>query len=263
MSAHRGAPLPIPGLELAGDVAGFGWRVLAGLPRTRAYLGEVLRQIALLMTGSTAVIVFACLLVGQSCGLESAYLARAISTPSLAAGATFGCAVLYIVPFLFGFVLAAKVGCGFVAEIGAMRVAEELDALDVMGVDSIAFVAGARMLAALVALPVIYVLAIAAADLGGYLQAALRFGDVSMGTYTTYRYAFFGSTDLLLSAAQGLVIALVVMTVALYYGFTARGGPVEVGIATARSMTVNLVLVTLVNLVFVVLFLLKARLPIA
>jgi phospholipid/cholesterol/gamma-HCH transport system permease protein len=253
----------LPGFELAGELVTFGWRALRALPRARAYAGEVLRQIALLASGSTMVIVFACFLVGQSCGLEAAYLARAISTPSLAAGATFGCAVLYIVPFLFGFVLAAKVGCGFVAEIGAMRVSEEIDALETLGISSLVYVVSARLLAAALLLPFVYLLAIAAADFGGFIQAGLRFADVSAGTYQTYRFAFFGPSDLILSLLQGLVIATVVTTVALYYGFTVRGGPVEVGVATAKSMTVNLVLVTWVNLVFVVLFLLKGRIPLA
>lgn len=253
----------IPGLELAGDISRFAWQALRRMPSATMFGGEVLRQMGLLAAGSSLVIVFACLLVGQSCGLESAYVARALSTPSFAAGATFGCAVLYIVPFLFGFVLAAKVGCGFVAEIGAMQVTDEVDALEVMGIDAMVYIVAARMLASALMLPIIYLLAIAAADLGGYLQAAVRFDDISAGTYATYRYAFFGPSDIVLSLAQGLTMSIVVTSVALYYGYHARGGPVEVGVATARSMAVNLVLVTYVNLVFVVLFLLKARLPIA
>jgi phospholipid/cholesterol/gamma-HCH transport system permease protein len=132
-----------------------------------------------------------------------------------------------------------------------------------MAIDSMVFIVGVRLLAGAVMLPIIYMLAIAAADLGGYLQAAVRFNDISQGTYETYRYAFFGPSDIVLSLAQGLVISTVVMCVALYYGYSVRGGPVEVGVATARSMEVNLVLVTSVNLVFVVMFLLKARIPIA
>ena len=253
----------IPGLELAGEIASFGWGAIKRAPRASRFGAEVLRQMGLLAAGSSMIIIIACLLVGQSCGLESAYVARALSTPAFAAGATFGCSVIYIVPFLFGFILAAKVGCGFVAEIGAMQVTEEIDALEVMGLDSMVYIVASRMLAASLMLPIIYLMAIAASDLGGYLQAAVRFNDSSAGTYDTYRYAFFGPSDILLSLAQGLTMSVVVMSVALYYGYNARGGPVEVGLATAKSMTVNLVLVTYVNLVFVVLFLLKARLPIA
>lgn len=260
MSARRH---PLPAFELIGEISVFAGRALRGVPRAGRYLSDVLREIAILVTGSSMVVTFACLLIGQSCGLEASYLGRAIGAPVLAAGATFGCAVLYVVPFLFGFVIAAKVGCGFVAEIGAMRVSEEIDALDVMGIDSLVYVVSTRLLAGIVALPIMYVLAIGAADLGGYLQVAVRFDDLSAGTYATYRYAFFGSGDVLLSLAQGFAISLIVMTVSLYYGYTASGGPVGVGIATARSMTVNLVLVTWVNLVFVILFLLRERVPIA
>lgn len=253
----------VPGFELAGDVSRFAWTAMRKVPRARHFGGEVLRQMATLAAGSAMVIVFACFMVGQSCGLESSYLSRALSTPAIGGAATFGCAVLYIVPFLFGFVLAAKIGCGFVAEIGAMRVNDEVDALEVMGVDSMVFIVSARLLAGSLMLPIIYMLAIAASDLGGFLQAAVRFNDTSAGTYETYRYAFFGPSDIVLSLTQGLVISTVVMCVALYYGYSVRGGPVEVGVATAKSMAVNLVLVTWVNLVFVVMFLLKARIPIA
>lgn len=253
----------IPGVESVGAIVRFALAGLRAVPATRRMGSEILRQIGLLCAGSAPVIMVVCFLAGQSCGLESAYLARSLSTPSLGAAATFGCAVVYIVPFLFGFVLAAKVGCGFVAELGAMRVHEEVDALDVMGISSLVYLVAVRMVAATLALPVIYVLAIGSSDLGGWLQSAVRFDDASQGTYETYRYAFFGSTDVLLSLAQGLTISTTVISVALYFGYTVRGGPVEVGIATARSMAVNLVAVTFVNFVFVVLFLLKARVPVA
>jgi phospholipid/cholesterol/gamma-HCH transport system permease protein len=249
--------------ELAGSVTRFAWRAMRGMPRARAYGGEVLRQIGILATGSTIVVMLATLMVGQSCGLESSFLGRSIGTPSIAPAATFGCSVLYVVPFLFGFILAAKVGCGFVAEIGAMRVSDEIDALEVIGIDSMVYIVSARMLAGTLFLPVMYMLAIGMADLGGFIQTGIRFHDISRGTYNVYQYAFYGPTDVLLSLAQGLVISAVVMSVALYYGYNVRGGPVEVGVATAKSMAVNLVLVTWVNLVFVILFLLKPRIPIA
>jgi phospholipid/cholesterol/gamma-HCH transport system permease protein len=125
------------------------------------------------------------------------------------------------------------------------------------------FIVSARLLAGTLFLPVMYLLALGASDLGGFLQSGVRFHQISLGTYNTYQYSFFGPVDLLISFAQGLTISAVVMTVALYYGYNVRGGPVEVGVATAKSMSVNLVLVTWVNLVFVILFTLRPRIPIA
>jgi phospholipid/cholesterol/gamma-HCH transport system permease protein len=160
-------------------------------------------------------------------------------------------------------VLAAKVGCGLVAEIGAMRIREEIDAIDVLGIDSKVYLVSVRMLASTIMLPFLYCLSVAAAELGAYIQSFLRFHDVSAGTYASYAFAFFTPTDLLLSLGQGLTISVVVIGVALYLGYNVRGGPVEVGVATARSMGISLVAVTLVNLVWVLMFLLRPRVPIA
>jgi phospholipid/cholesterol/gamma-HCH transport system permease protein len=241
----------------------FGLRIIRLAPKVQMYAGEVLRQAGLVVTGSTLVIVFVTFLAGQSCGLESSFLARALSTPTLGPAASFGCAVVYVVPFLFGFVLAAKVGCGFVAEIGAMRVRDEVDALDVLGTPSMVYLVAVRMVAAMLTLPFIFMLAIGSAELGVYVQSLGRFHDVSLGEFAVYHFSFYKPRDLMLSLLQGLTISAVVMVTSLYYGYSVRGGPVEVGVATARSMATNLVLVTTINGVFIVLFLLTPRLPIA
>ena len=150
----------IAGLELLGGVLRFGAAAVRRIPRARHHAGDVLHEIATLVTGTTLVVLAGCVMVGQSCGLESAYVARATSTPTLAPSATFGCAVVYVVPFFFGFILAAKVGCGFVAELGAMRVNDEVDALEVMGIDSITYLVSTRLLASTLVMPIIYTLAI-------------------------------------------------------------------------------------------------------
>jgi phospholipid/cholesterol/gamma-HCH transport system permease protein len=217
----------------------------------------------ILATGSALVLMFVSFLAGQACGLESAFVARALAVPPVGPGASFACSELYIVPFLYGFVLAAKVGCGLVAEIGAMRIREEIDAIDVLGVDSRVYLVSVRMFAATVMLPFLYILSVAAAELGAYIQSFIRFHDVSAGTYANYAFAFFSPTDLLLSLGQGLTISIVVISVALYLGYNVRGGPVDVGVATARSMAVNLVAVTVVNLVWVLMFLVKPQVPVA
>lgn len=253
----------LPGVSTVGAMALLGARTVRSAPKVVPYGSEVLRQCALLISGSTLVIVVVTFLAGQSCGLESSFLTRALSTPTLGASASFGCAVVYVVPFLYGYVLAAKVGCGFVAEIGAMRVREEVDALDVLGIDSRVYLLAVRLVAAMLTLPFVYLLSIGAAEVGVYLQSLGRFGDVSPGEFAVYHFSFYNPRDLILSFAQGLTISTLVISVSLYYGYTVRGGPVEVGVATARSMATNLMLVTTINCVYIVLFLITPRLPIA
>jgi phospholipid/cholesterol/gamma-HCH transport system permease protein len=266
MSAVRArvsAGRELPGVLGVGAVVRFVVSGVRGYPRALRYGTELVRQMAILATGSAMVLMFVSFLAGQSCGLESAYVARALSAPPLGPGAAFACSVVYIVPFRFGFVLAAKVGCGLVAELGAMRIREEIDAIDVLGINSMTYLVSVRMLASTLILPFLYCLSVASAELGAYVQSFIRFHDVSSGTYSEYAFSAFTPTDLFLSLGQGLVISTVVIGVALYLGYNVRGGPVEVGMATARSMGVSLVLVTLVNLIWVLLFLLKARVPIA
>jgi phospholipid/cholesterol/gamma-HCH transport system permease protein len=242
-------------LQAAGDVAGFALRLARSLPQVRPYLGETLRQGAFIATGSTLVIVTIAFLAGGSCGLESSSLARAFGTAPVAGGFSAWCTLREVVPFVFGYVLAAKVGCGFVAELGAMRVAEEVDALEGMGVRTLAYLAGTRLIGCLLALPAAYVLSIASAYSAAYLMSVERFGDVSPGTWRLFFLTFQDWGDLVYSLVKGALISVFVIVVALHHGYGLRGrGPVDVGVATARSMATNIVGVTIISMVGTLIF---------
>jgi phospholipid/cholesterol/gamma-HCH transport system permease protein len=232
-----------------GDIAIFTWRSFGQLRRWRSFAGEALRQAALIATGSVLVICVIAFLAGGSCGLESSSLARAFGARPIAAGFSSWCTLREVVPFVFGYILAAKVGCGIVAELGAMRINEEIDALDAMGVRSLAYLVGSRLAACALVLPIAYVLAIASSYLAAWLMSAERFHDVSGGTWSLFFYLFQDPLDLVYSVIKGLVIAIFVIATSLYFGYTVRGGPTDVGVATARSMAVNIIAVTLISTV--------------
>jgi phospholipid/cholesterol/gamma-HCH transport system permease protein len=235
-------------LYAAGDLARFTWRALAQLRHVRLFAGEALRQAALIATGSVFVILAIAFLAGGSCGLESSTLARSFGTRPIGAGFSSWCTLREVIPFVFGYILAAKVGCGIVAELGAMQATEEVEAMEAMGIRSLAFLVTSRMVAAVIVLPATYLLAIGSSYLAAYLMSAKRFGDVSGGTWSLFFYLFQDPTDLVYSLVKGLVISAFVIATALYYGYTVRGGPSEVGIATARSMAVNIIAVTAISM---------------
>ena len=241
-------------LGLVGDVAAFSWRAAGQARHARELGAEIVRQAALIATGSTAVIMAIAFLAGGSCGLESTALARSFGVDPVAGGFSTWCTLREVVPFVFGYILAAKVGCGMVAELGAMRVAEEVDAIDVMGVRSIAYLVTTRMIAAIIVLPIAYALAVGSSYLAAYLMSVERFGDVSQGTWELFFYNFQDPIDLLYSAIKGLTIAAFVICTSLYFGYHVRGGPIEVGTATARSMGVNIIGVTLISMVGTLIF---------
>ncbi|MEA2293908.1 MAG: phospholipid/cholesterol/gamma-HCH transport system permease protein [Solirubrobacteraceae bacterium] len=256
MRFPRRDPLPPPrgALATVGEVGSFAVRLARDVPRTRRYGGEILRQAAIVASGSTLVICVIAFLAGGSCGLESSALARSFGTAPIAAGFSAWCTLREVVPFVFGYVLAAKVGCGLVAELGAMRVDEEVDALDAMSIRSLAYLGGTRLLGCALVLPAAYVLAIASAYGAAAMMSLGRFHDVSGGTWESFFLLFQDPTDLLFSGLKALAISAWVVTVSLSYGYGVRGGPVDVGVATARSMAVNIIGVTFISTAGTLLF---------
>jgi phospholipid/cholesterol/gamma-HCH transport system permease protein len=234
-------------LRTSGDVLRFTLRVAGEMRHLRPFMGEVLRHAGILATGSVLVLMSISFLSGSTCGLEMNVISRTFGVDPLSAGFVELCTFREITPFVFGYILAAKVGCGIVAELGAMRVSEEVDALETMGVHSVRHLLATRMLAAGLALPIAYMLCLGAAGLASYMQIVLRFGDISGGTYDFVFFNWFRPLEFVVILLKAGLMSAFAISTALYFGYHVRGGPVEVGMATARSMAVNLIGITVIN----------------
>lgn len=237
-------------LETLGAMAKFCGRILFDVLTLRVlrFSGEVLRQCGVLILGSTLVIWALVFFVGLQCGVEGAYLTKAQGASAYAGMFTALCDLREIVPYGFGYMMAAKVGTGIVAELGAMRISDEIDALEVMGFDSILFLCATKLLASWLVLPFIYVAAIGAGFFASYLAVVVQVGEVSSGGYNLIFWAFQNPPDLLFSVIKAMTMGTVVVLVGCYYGFHVTGGPVGVGTATAKSMALNIVLVHLIGM---------------
>ena len=227
---------------VVGEMADFSWRVVRRVPvSVRRYFVEVVRQSTILAEGSVLIVMVMVFAFGLVTGVNSVYAARLVGAPSISAlGPTLG-GLRELTPYAFGYMMAAKVSTGYVAEIGTMRITDELDALDVMGLDSVAYICSSRVLATWIVLPLIYGTAVVIAFIGAYLAIVVQAAQVSAGAYLRLFWEFQSPADLLFSAAKGMLMGTFVVLVGVYYGFKVRGGPVEVGAATARAMIVNLV----------------------
>ena len=147
-----------------GDIVKFCARVVGevfGL-RVFRFFGEALRQAGLLILSSTLVIWGLIFIIGLQCGIEGAYFNRAVGSPAYAGVFAAWCDLRELVPYAFGYMMAAKVGTGIVAEIGSMRISDEVDALEVMGISSMTFLCATRLLAAWLVLPFMYLAGIGA-----------------------------------------------------------------------------------------------------
>jgi phospholipid/cholesterol/gamma-HCH transport system permease protein len=233
-----------------GDIVKFSARVFGEIFRGRVFrfFGEALRQAGVLIVGSTIVIWSLCFIIGLQCGIEGSYLNRSIGAPAYAGVFAAWCDLRELVPYAFGYMMAAKIGTGLVAEIGAMRITDEIDALEVMGISSMTFLCATRLLAAFMVLPFMYLAAVGAGFIASYLAVVQQIGEVSSGGFFLIFWMFQNPPDLLYSLVKGMAMATVIVLVGCYYGYTASGGPVGVGTATAKSMVLNTVAIHLVGM---------------
>ncbi|MFY9265099.1 MAG: ABC transporter permease [Solirubrobacterales bacterium] len=243
-------------LEAFGRVVKFGAEVVGDIygGRVATFFGEALRQAGVLIIGSSIVIWTLMYVIGLECGIQGAYALRAFGAPAYAGVFTAWCDLREVAPMAFGWMMAAKVGTGIVAELGSMRINDEIDALEVMGIDSVLFLAATRLLAAWIVLPFMYIIGIGGAFFASYVAVVHQIGDVSSGSYSLIFWLFQNPPDLLFSLVKAMLMATGIVIVGCYYGYNVTGGPVGVGVATAKSMVANIVIVHLVGMMGTVFF---------
>jgi phospholipid/cholesterol/gamma-HCH transport system permease protein len=244
------------GSSLIADIGGitvFGFGVLKSIPEVRHYGTEVFRQAGIIILKSTFIIWFMMCMLAAEIGLEAHYLLAQLGAGGYTA--VFSSTGDYTVaPEMWGWILSAKVGCGLVAELGSMRISEEIDALEVMGFDSRVYLVTTRVLAMIVVTPFLFVTGTGLMYILGYYLNVDVLHSVSAGGYLSVFWAFTTQQDLILSLVMGAIMGILIVIVGCYYGYNASGGPVGVGKATAKSMVINLVIVSVLGAVFQQLF---------
>jgi phospholipid/cholesterol/gamma-HCH transport system permease protein len=241
---------PYAALIAFGEASRFCGRIVWKILNLRVFrfIGETIRQAGILITGSMIIIVGLVFILGLQCGIEGAYFTAAQGAPAYSGVFSAWCDLREITPYAFGYMMAAKVGTGIVAELGAMRISEEIDALEVMGIDSMTFLCGTRLLAAWLVLPFMYIAGIGAAFLASDIAVVQQIGYVSSGGYQLIFWQFQSPPDFLYSLIKAMFMATAIVLVGCYYGYNASGGPVGVGRATAKSMVLNIVLVHIIGM---------------
>jgi len=219
--------VPRDWLSSLGEIAKFCGRILFEVlgGRVLRFFGEALRQAGILILSSTIVIWGLVFIIGLQCGIEGAYFNRAVGSPAYAGVFAAWCDLRELMPYAFGYMMSAKVGTGLVAEIGAMRISDEIDALEVMGINSLVFLCATRLLAAWLVLPFVYIAAVGAGFFASYLAVVQQIGEVSSGGFFLIFWMFQNPPDLLYSVIKGMAMATVIVLVGCYYGYTASGGP--------------------------------------
>src|SRR6201991_1739834 len=155
--------------------------------------------------------------------------------------------VRIVAPIIAGIALAATIGAGTTAQLGAMRIAEEIDAVEAMAVHSVSYLVSTRLGAGMIAIIPLYSLSLLTAFFSPRTLTVSVNGQ-SGGLYDHYFNTFLIPNDLLWSFAQAIVMAIAVMLVHTHYGYNASGGPVGVGIAVGKAVRTSLIVVVIITL---------------
>jgi phospholipid/cholesterol/gamma-HCH transport system permease protein len=232
------------GLDDLGQMAWFAMVAIGNIPHALSrYRKETLRLIAQIGMGTGAMALSGSSLVAIQ-GFAS------LGNIGVEAFTGFFAALINVriaAPVVTGIAMAATVGAGATAELGAMRISEEIDALEVMGIKSISFLATTRIMAGLVVIIPLYAMAMIASFLSPQITTTVLYGQ-SNGTYDHYFRTFLRPDDVFWSFLEAIIITVVVMITHCFYGYNAGGGPVGVGEAVGRSMRFSLVSVQVVVL---------------
>jgi phospholipid/cholesterol/gamma-HCH transport system permease protein len=242
------------GHQLAFYGRAFGWTGRT-LHRYRKEILRLLSEVslgsgALALIGGTVVVVgFLTAAAGVEVGLQGY-----TSLGNIGVSALSGFVAAYVntreaAPAIAGIALTATVGAGFTAQLGAMRVSEEIDALEVMAIPSIPYLVTTRVIAGLLAVVPLYAVAVVMSYASTRVVVTVFFGQ-SSGNYQHYFTTFLIPADILWSFLKAAIMALIVISVCCYYGFHASGGPAGVGTAVGRAVRTSLIAVMVVDLLF-------------
>ncbi|MFD1826114.1 MlaE family ABC transporter permease [Mumia zhuanghuii] len=236
----------------------FHGQVIAAIPTAiRRYPKEVLKLLSEVSFGSGAlaviggtvgVMVGMSLFVGTVVGMQGYAALDQIGTSTLNGFISAYFNTREIAPLVAALALSATVGAGFTAQLGAMRISEEIDALQVMGVGAVPFLVSTRVVAGFIAIIPLYVIGLLTSYAGSRIVTVFFRGQ-SAGTYDHYFNLFLPPIDILLSFAKVLVFAVLIILIHCRLGFKASGGPAGVGTAVGHSVRRSIVTVAVLDLV--------------
>ena len=248
--------VPVAAFDSLGDQLAFHLRAIRWIPQTLVhYRKEVLRLIAevtfgvgvlAVLGGTIGVIVMMSGFTGVVVGLQGYAALDQIGASVLTGFLSAYVNTREVAPLVASLALSATVGCGFTAQLGAMRISEEIDALEVMAIPSVPYLVTTRIIAGFVAVIPLYVVGLLASYLATRGVNTIVQGQ-STGSFDHYFYMFLPPEDVIYSFVKVIIFAFVLVMIHCYYGFTATGGPAGVGVAVGRAVRTTIVVVALLD----------------
>jgi phospholipid/cholesterol/gamma-HCH transport system permease protein len=241
---------PADRLAELGDQLSLYARAIAWIPHTvaryRKEIGRLLAEVSfgtgalIVILGTAGVMASLSLFVGSLVGLQGFRALDSLGVEALTGFITAYFNTRDIAPLVAAAALTATLGAGFTAQLGAMRISEEIDALEVMAVPSVPFLITTRVIAGVLAIIPMYTIGLLMSFTASRLNVTLVNG-LPGGTYDHYFDLFLPVSDVLYSFLKVIVFAFVIILIHCHYGYRARGGPAGVGVAVGRSVRLSIV----------------------
>src|SRR5687768_925198 len=262
--ARRMAATMGDGFEEIGKQLSFYVRILGQIPQifTRGYTKLLFALISDIAIGAGAIIVGGGMVfvifsmsffTGTEVGLQGFKGLEQIGAEAFTGLVGSFANTREVTPLIAGVAFAAQVGAGFTAELGAMRISDEIDALEVMSVPSKPYLIATRVTAAVIAIIPLYLISLFASFWATKLVST-RFFGLSEGVYDYYFRLYLPVQDVVFSLVKAMIFATVVALIHCYYGYNASGGPAGVGVAVGRAIRLSIVAVVVLNLVLSLVF---------
>lgn len=250
-------------LAQLGDFATFSGRTMLAIPATVVhYHREALRQLKDIAWGSGAIIVgggtigvmvLLALSAGTSLGIEGFNGLEIVGLAPLTGFVSASANTRELAPLIAALALASQVGCRFTAQLGSMKIHEEVDALEVMAVEPMRYLVSTRVIACGIAIIPLYLIGLIGSYIASMLSVVVIFGQ-SPGQYDHYFSTFILGRDVFLSVIKILVFATAITLIHCWYGMRVGGGPQAVGEATGRAIRASIVVIVVLDMLMTLLF---------
>ncbi|MAS54150.1 ABC transporter permease [Nocardioides sp.] len=246
-----------------GSFASFSATTLRNVPSTlRLYPAEMLRQLkdiawgsgALVVGGGTiGVMILLSISAGTSLGIEGFNGLELVGLAPLTGFISASANTRELAPLIAALALASQVGCRFTAQLGSMKIHEEVDALEVMAVSPMRYLVTTRVVACMIAILPLYLIGLIGSYIASQVSVVVLFGQ-SAGQYDHYFSTFIQGRDVFLSVVKILIFAIAVTLIHCWYGFKVTGGPQSVGEATGAAIRASIVVVVVLDMILTLIF---------
>jgi phospholipid/cholesterol/gamma-HCH transport system permease protein len=250
-------------LRFLGDMVIFTFHAVRAIPLVmRRYREEVKRQIGqitlgtglfITFTGTVGVVVAESLFIGIEVGVEGFQSLNIIGIAPLTGFVSAYGNTREIAPIIAAIAVASQIGCKFTSQLGAQRISEEIDALEVMAIPSIPYLVTTRIVAAFTTIIPLYLVGLFGSYIATKYTVTIFFGQ-SAGTYEHYFNQFLRNIDVFYSVVKVMVFTVFITIIHTYYGYNAAGGPAGVGRATARAIRATTVIIAPSDVLMTMLF---------